>query len=126
MNLVSVYQCFCDRTRLRILHLLGHSPLCVCHFQGILNQSQVKISKHLAYLRKRGMVATERDQNWIIYSLPQPRPIELDRNLKCLQDCVRTDLEFKQDLRKLKKLQQNCCEPRRLFAPAAKRRKNNG
>jgi ArsR family transcriptional regulator len=115
MNLVSIYQCFCDRTRLRILQLLAKSPLCVCHFQDILGEPQVKISKHLAYLRTRGMVTTEREQNWIIYSLPQSRPAELDRNLKCLQDCAQTDSVFKRDFQKLKKLRQQCCEPRRAF-----------
>ena len=115
MDLVNVYQCFSDRTRLRILHLLAKSPLCVCHFQGILGEPQVKISKHLAYLRTRGMVATEREHNWIIYSLPQSRPAALDLNLKCLQDCVQTDSIFKRDFQKLKKLQQHCCEPRRVF-----------
>src|SRR5207248_231386 len=82
--LLQIYQCFCDRTRLRILHLLTRSPLCVCHFQDILGEPQVKISKHLAYLRDRGMVTTKREQNWIIYSLPGQRAEELERNLKCL------------------------------------------
>jgi ArsR family transcriptional regulator len=125
MDLVSIYQCFCDRTRLRILHLLAQSPLCVCHFQGILSEPQVKISKHLAYLRARGMVTTEREQNWIIYSLPRRRPAELARNLKCLQDCVQTDSIFKRDRQKLKKLQENCCEPRRVFTARGKGRKTN-
>ena len=56
MDLIQIYQCFCDRTRLRILHLLGQEALCVCHLQQILGEPQVKISKHLAYLRARGMV----------------------------------------------------------------------
>ena len=116
MDLVSVYQCFCDRTRLRILHLLAQSPLCVCHFQGILNEPQVKISKHLAYLRRQRMVSTEREQNWIIYSLPTHRPTELDCNLKCLQDCVQADPVFQSDLKKLAKLQKSCCEPQRVFS----------
>src|ERR1700758_5616251 len=97
-NLVSVYQCFCDSTRLRILHLLTKSPLCVCHFQDILDEPQVKISKHLAYLRSREMVTTAREQNWIIYSLPKQPAEELERNLRCLQDCVQTDRIFKRDL----------------------------
>src|SRR6266513_4333518 len=91
MDLIQIYQCFCDRTRLRILHLLRRSPLCVCHFQGILGKPQVKISKHLAYLRSRGMVNTKREQNWVIYSLPEACAEELEKNLKCLQDCVQTD-----------------------------------
>src|SRR3954447_13834425 len=78
MDLIQIYQCFCDRTRLRILNLLVQSPLCVCHFQTILDEPQVKISKHLAYLRERGMVNVERDQNWMTYSLPQKRAPELE------------------------------------------------
>ena len=126
MNLVSIYQCFCDRTRLRILHLLAKSPLCVCHFQEILDEPQVKISKHLAYLRGRAMVVTDREQNWIIYSLPRRRAAELDKNLRCLQDCAHTDPVFKRDLEKLSKLQKTCCEPKRLFGTGSIRRKRNG
>jgi ArsR family transcriptional regulator, arsenate/arsenite/antimonite-responsive transcriptional repressor len=101
MDLIQIYECFCDRTRLRILHLLTKTPLCVCHFQEILNEPQVKISKHLAYLRERGMVMAERDQNWMIYSLPVRRDRELKSNLKCLQDCAQSDPVFKRDLRVL-------------------------
>src|SRR3954468_11373948 len=115
MDLVQIYQCFCDRTRLRILHLLTKSPLCVCHFQDILGEPQVKISKHLAYLRSRDMVTTQREQNWMIYSLPRKRAAELDNNLKCLQDCAANDPVFKRDLQKLAKLQKSCCKPIRLF-----------
>ena len=126
MNLIEVYQCFCDRTRLRILHLLAESPLCVCHFQDVLGETQVKISKHLAYLRSHGMVTTEREHNWIIYSLPKQRAVELDKNLKCLQDCVQTDPVFKRDLQKLKQLQKRCCEPQSLSWTRANQRKRNG
>src|SRR6476659_1544736 len=115
MELLQIYQCFCDPTRLRILHLLTKDPLCVCHFQDILGEPQVKVSKHLAYLRSRGMVVTDREQNWIIYSLPERRADELQRNLKCLQDCVQTDPVFRGDLEKLTKLRKTCCEPTRLF-----------
>ncbi len=115
MDLVQIYQCFCNRTRLRILHLLGQSPLCVCHFQTILGEPQVKISKHLAYLRERNLVEVEREQNWMIYSLPKKRAPELERNLKCLQDCTQSDRIFARDLKKLVLLRKNCCEPGALF-----------
>lgn len=104
MELVRIYQCFCDRTRLRILRLLTQTPLCVCHFQDILDEPQVKISKHLAYLKERGLVVGKREQNWMIYSLPRKRAAELESNLKCLQDCVQTDPVFKRDLRALAKV----------------------
>jgi ArsR family transcriptional regulator len=75
------------RSRLRILHLLRKGPLCVRHFQKILGEPQVKISKHLAYLRAREMVQAERSGNWMLYSLGQKQAPELEANLKCLQDC---------------------------------------
>jgi ArsR family transcriptional regulator len=111
MDLVQIYQCLCDKTRLRILHLLTQTPLCVCHFQEILNEPQVKISKHLAYLRERGMVETEQEKNWVIYSLPAKRARELEANLKCLQDCVQTDPIFKRDLKALGKLRAKRDDP---------------
>jgi ArsR family transcriptional regulator len=101
-TLIRIYQCFCDETRLRILNLLQHGPLCVCHFQEILGEPQVKVSKHLAYLREKVLVEVERHQNWMIYSLPKKRPAELDANLQCLQDCVQTNAAFKGDIRKLR------------------------
>jgi ArsR family transcriptional regulator, arsenate/arsenite/antimonite-responsive transcriptional repressor len=111
MDLIQIYQCFCDRTRLRILHLLGRGPLCVCHFQEVLVEPQVKVSKHLAYLRARGMVQAKRNGNWMIYSLPARREPELEANLKCLQDCVQTDPVFRRDLEALATLRAKCNEP---------------
>jgi ArsR family transcriptional regulator len=126
MDLVQIYQCLCDRTRLRILNLLAQSPLCVCHFQTILGEPQVKISKHLAYLRERGLVKVERDQNWMVYALPRQRAPELERNLKCLQDCVQTDKEFGRDLKKLTMIRKSCCEPRTAFHKSDRDRRRYG
>ena len=116
MKLTKIYQCFCDPTRLRILHLLTKGPLCVCHFQDILGEPQVKISKHLGYLRARGMVVAEREQTWMIYSLPRQRATELEMNLKCLQDCVQTEPIFKRDLQRLDKVVAKSNAPARAFA----------
>jgi ArsR family transcriptional regulator, arsenate/arsenite/antimonite-responsive transcriptional repressor len=116
MELVQIYQCFCDPTRLRILHLLTQTSLCVCHFQEVLDEPQVKISKHLAYLRARDLVETKRSGNWIIYSLPSRRSAELELNLQCLQDCTVTDPVFRKDLQRLTRLQAKCCEPAGVFA----------
>ncbi|MBS0663249.1 MAG: winged helix-turn-helix transcriptional regulator [Verrucomicrobia bacterium] len=103
MDIVQIYECLCDRTRLRILHLLAQGPLCVCHFQSVLREPQVKISKHLAYLRARGMVEVERRGTWMMYSLPAKTPPELSANLACLQDCVRDEPVFRGDLARLRK-----------------------
>lgn len=121
MDLVQIYECFCDRTRLRILNLLARSPLCVCHFQEILGEPQVKISKHLGYLKERGMVMADRQQNWMIYSLPARRARELEANLKCLQDCAQSDPVFKRDRKALARLQSSCCEPTGILAELERR-----
>jgi len=106
MKLVKIYRCLCDETRLRILHLLKQGPLCVCHFQGILQLPQVAVSKHLAYLRKTGMVEARRHEQWMICSLPTVLGRELDLQLHCLQDCVQTEPVFRDDLRRLRSLGQ--------------------
>ena len=111
MDLIQIYECLCDRTRLRILHLLTQTPLCVCHFQVILHEPQVKISKHLAYLRTRGLVQTAQEKNWVIYSLPEKPDREIEANLKCLQDCVQTEAVFKRDLKSLAKLRARRDQP---------------
>jgi len=104
MELVQIYECLCDQTRLRLLNVLGQGPLCVCHFQEILGEPQVKISKHLAYLRARGLVEVERAGNWMVYELPAKPSRELKANLACLQDCARENPVFQRDLARLKKL----------------------
>ena len=108
MKLVQIYRCFCDETRLRILHLLTRGPLCVCHFQSILRAPQVAVSKHLAYLRANRLVIAQRHGQWMIYRLPDPAPEELDLQLRCLQDCVQTHPIFRADLKRLKNLRCEC------------------
>jgi ArsR family transcriptional regulator len=104
VNLVRIHECLCDLTRLRVVHLLLHGPLCVCHLQDLLGEPQAKVSRHLAYLRRHGMVQTERDGKWIIYRLPERRPPLLETNLACLQDCAAEEAIFRRDLQKLSKI----------------------
>ncbi len=106
------------RLRLRILHVLQAGELCVCHFQEILHEPQVKISKHLAYLRKRGLVETRKEANWVIYRLPAKPTPELKANLSCLQDCVSESAVFRRDAAKRRHLTEKiaanspvCCSP---------------
>lgn len=104
MELVEIYDCLCDRTRLRILHLLLGGPLCVCHFQEILREPQVKVSKHLGYLRSRGLVEVERCGNMMIYRLPKKQSPQLKANLACLQDCVPEERVFRDDAARMRKV----------------------
>jgi ArsR family transcriptional regulator len=107
MKLVQIHRCLGDETRLRILHLLTRGPLCVCHFQEVLRLPQVAVSKHLAYLRENGLVTATRKGQWMIYQLPDEAPVELDLQMKCLRDCVRTDPLFQADVKRRASL---CCD----------------
>ncbi len=111
MELIRIYECLCDVTRLRILNLLAQSPLCVCHIQDILGEPQVKVSKHLGYLKSHGVVESHREGNWRVYRLvTQPSP-ELKSNLACLQDCASEEPRLRRDLERLRKLRVKTDEP---------------
>lgn len=104
MDLIRIYECLCDRTRLRLLNLLLNGPMCVCHFQEALSEPQVKVSKHLAYLKERGLVEASREGNWMVYRLPEKPSHELAANLACLQDCASDDPVFRRDAERLRKI----------------------
>jgi ArsR family transcriptional regulator len=58
-----------DRTRLRILALLGNNEVCVCHIHDSLGLPQPAVSRHLAYLRRTGLVMARRDGVWMHYRI---------------------------------------------------------
>lgn len=107
VNLVRIHECLCDRTRLRIVNLLLGGPLCVCHLQEVLRESQVKVSRHLAYLRRRGLLVAERCGQWMIYRLPADPPPALSAQLACLQDAAGEEAIFRRDGQRLAKLRKN-------------------
>jgi ArsR family transcriptional regulator len=102
--LIQIYECLCDETRLRILNLLNDGPLCVSHLQEVMNEPQVKISKHLAYLKSKDIVRSQRHRNMMIYHLPIEGNPQLEVNLRCLRECVRTVPVFINDKEKLYRL----------------------
>src|ERR1700733_5804925 len=71
-NLVRLFAALADPTRLRLLNLMDGREVCVCYFVEILKQSQPKVSRHLAYLRKAGIVSTRREGKWMHYSFERP------------------------------------------------------
>jgi ArsR family transcriptional regulator len=66
-ELENLFKALADQTRLRILALLGNNEVCVCHIHDSLGLPQPTVSRHLAYLRKRGLVAARRDGVWMHY-----------------------------------------------------------
>jgi len=68
-ELESLFKALADKTRLRILALLGNNEVCVCHIHDSLGVPQPTVSRHLAYLRKSGLVAVRRDGVWMHYQV---------------------------------------------------------
>ena len=68
-QLESVFKALADKTRLRILALLGSNEVCVCHIHDSLGLPQPTVSRHLAYLRRTGLVDVRRDGVWMHYQL---------------------------------------------------------
>ncbi len=66
-RLEALFKALADKTRLRILALLGNNEVCVCHIHGTLGLPQPTVSRHLAYLRRAGLVAVRRDGVWMHY-----------------------------------------------------------
>jgi len=104
VQLLRIYDCLCDPTRLRLLNLLAQRSLCVCHFEAVLRLPQAKISRHLAYLRRNGLVTATQQGPWRVYALASPAPAALQANLACLQDARTVEPEFARDLARLERL----------------------
>ena len=68
-ELERVFKALADKTRLRILALLGNNEVCVCHIHDSLGLPQPTVSRHLAYLRKGGLVTVRRDGVWMHYQV---------------------------------------------------------
>lgn len=108
-----MFRAFSDRTRLRILSMLyrsraGQGELCVCEIVGVLAVPQPKVSRHLAYLRKAGLVEARKDGLWMYYRLASPRNAFHAKLLDCLACCFEDVPQLARDVKKLKQLP-GCC-----------------
>ena len=104
------FKALADATRLRILGLLLTGEVCVCHIHESLKIPQPKASRHLAHLRKSGLVAARRDGLWMHYRLAElPDPV-----LQTLGETVRHALTHldavHRDADRLQK-RTGCCLP---------------
>jgi ArsR family transcriptional regulator len=68
-QLEDLFKALADKTRLRILALLGNNEVCVCHIHDSLGLPQPTVSRHLAYLRRSGLVVARRDGVWMHYQI---------------------------------------------------------
>jgi ArsR family transcriptional regulator len=110
-DLVRLFAALADPTRLRLLNLMHGREVCVCYFVEILNQSQPKISRHLAYLRNAGIVSARRDGKWMHYSIQLPTDPRACAVLEATLRAFRTEAAMQADLTRLTKA---CCNPQRF------------
>jgi ArsR family transcriptional regulator len=101
-----LFRALADRTRLRLLNLIADKEICVCYFVEILKISQPKISRHLAYLRRAGIVAARRQGRWMHYRLLPPRDAVASAILKETLAHLRQMPDMEKDLAML---ETRCC-----------------
>jgi len=87
-ELESLFKALADKTRLRILALLGNNEVCVCHIHDSLGLPQPTVSRHLAYLRKSGLVVTRRDGVWMHYQVSRSLSPVIRRVVTAAVDAV--------------------------------------
>ena len=123
-----LFRALADPTRLRLLNLIGDQEICVCYLVEILRMSQPKISRHLAYLRKAGIVAARREGKWMHYRIATPSDQVAARILRETMKHLSDKPEMKRDVSRLRSA---CCAPQKYQliqsapAPALFLKKNN-
>ena len=97
-----------DRTRLRLLNLLRGGEVCVCFFAGTLGTNNPKISRHLSYLKRAGLVSGRRDGKWVHYSIKRPENKQAADLFDATMKMLESDPEMISDR---KRLVDFCCAP---------------
>ena len=102
------FRALADRTRLQLLNLLRTDEVCVCFFVETLKTNQPKISRHLAYLRRAGIVGARRQGQWMHYRVVEPADADAARVLKEVMSWLANDQDMQRDRERLIKV---CCAP---------------
>src|SRR5579883_793097 len=105
-DLALLFAALADRTRLRLLNLMNGREVCVCYFVEILKQSQPKVSRHLAYLRRAGIVSARREGKWMHYRISFPADAGA---ATMLREALRVLSEEKEMQRDRELLSKACC-----------------
>jgi ArsR family transcriptional regulator len=100
-DLERLFRALADTTRLRLLNLMHGREICVCYLVEVLDVSQPKISRHLAYLRRAGVVSARREGKWMHYRLASPASRHAARILEMTLDSLSREAQMQRDLQKL-------------------------
>ena len=112
-DMVQLFAALADPTRLRLLNLMNGREVCVCYFVEILKQGQPKISRHLAYIRRAGIVPARREGKWMHYRIEPPADPRAASILDATLKSFATDGNMQTDLARLGRA---CCEPQRFVS----------
>ena len=105
---VELFKAFADPVRVRLLGLIAVGEVCVCHLHEALELPQSTVSRHLAYLRQRGLVVGRKEGLWVYYRLAKPGG-EVHRGLlDCLGRSGEASGVMKLDRERLQR--RTCCE----------------
>jgi ArsR family transcriptional regulator len=110
-SLDRLFRALGDPTRLRLLNLMAGQEVCVCFFTEVIGAPQPKISRHLAYLRKAGIVSARREGKWMHYRLAAPLSPHVASILKSVLDALKQDKQLQRDCQRLNRA---CCGPKSL------------
>jgi ArsR family transcriptional regulator len=111
MDIELFFRALADETRLRLINLMGDDEVCVCFFVSVLGTNQPKISRHLAYLKRAGLVAARREGKWMHYRVVEPADPTAARIFREIRAWLASDTHMKRDRKQLSKV---CCSPQVL------------
>jgi ArsR family transcriptional regulator len=107
-NIETLFKALADRTRLRLINLIGDDELCVCFFVEVLKTNQPKISRHLAYLRRAGVVSARREGKWMHYRVVEPPEAHAANIFREVRTWLTNDPLMQRDRQQLVRI---CCAP---------------
>lgn len=108
-SIALLFKALADRTRLRLINLMGDDEVCVCFFVEVLKTNQPKISRHLAYLRRAGVVTARREGKWIHYRIVDPPDPQAANIFREVRTWLNDDSTMQTDRARLRKI---CCAPK--------------
>jgi ArsR family transcriptional regulator, arsenate/arsenite/antimonite-responsive transcriptional repressor len=119
-DMETVFKALADSTRLRILGLLLAGEVCVCHIHEALRIPQPKASRHLAYLRRAGLVTARRAGTWMHYRVAQPSDPVLSTLHQSVIHALQHQSIVRRDLERLEKAMGCCVSPAETASSATR------
>ena len=110
-GLNTLFKALSDEARLRILNLLFESgELCVCDLESTLGFTQTKVSRHMSYLKRAGLVEDRKQGRWVLYAIAKPRSEEQRIVIRSVREILQSHSQARKDsARLLKRFKTGCC-----------------